>query len=209
MKKKTIAILMAAMLVCGGVAGATVAWLTDSTVTIRNTFTAGDVEIELTEKNPSGEGNVRYAKMIPGSEIIKDPQVTVKAGSEPCYLFVKIEPSDNYSTFFGAFTAENVRIGEDEWQALSVNGVTNVYYRIVNPNNGQPLSANEDFYVLKDNKVQVLDTVTKANMESIKAPNSQPTLTFTAYAVQLENIFSPADAWAQISTTESPTQPST
>ena len=209
MKKKTIAILMAAMLVCGGVAGATMAWLTDSTVTIRNTFTAGDVEIELTEKNPSGDGNLRYAKKIPGSEIIKDPQVSVYGGSEPCYLFVKIEPSVNYSTFFGEFTEENVRIGKDEWQALSVDGVTNVYYRIVNPNNGQPLNENRDFYVLKDNKVQVSKDVTKQDMETIKTSGSYPTLIFTAYAVQLENISSPAVAWAQISPTESPTQPST
>lgn len=189
MKKKTIAILMAAMLVCGGAAGATMAWLTDNTGTIVNTFTYGDINIELTEVNPAGQ----TAKMIPGSDITKDPVVTIKADSEPCYVFVKIEPSENYSTFFGEFTDEKV---SDGWEPL--NGVTNVFYQTIDENNGQPLNEDVKLSVLKEDKVSVLDSVTKQDMEALKTSGKNPTLAFTAYAVQLQNIATPDEAWNQI-----------
>ena len=195
MKKKTIAILMAAMLVCGGAAGATMAWLTDSSQRVTNTFTYGDININLTETMPENQ----TAKMIPGSVIKKDPKVTVEAGSEPCYVFVKIEPTEEYATFFGEFEAKNV---EDDWYLLP--GEENVYYQIVNPNGGQSLTSDEDLYVLKNNEVQVLDTVRKKDMEGIEAPTaSKPTLSFTAYAVQLQNIETPQEAWEQIAPNQS------
>lgn len=191
MKKKTVAILMAAMLVCGGAAGATMAWLTDSTTEIVNTFTYGNIDIDLTEENPEHQ----MAKMIPGSEIEKDPKVTVEAGSEPCYVFVKITPSENYVTFFGEFTAADVAEG---WSSLGSEN--NVYYQIVNPDDGNPLEEDWHAFLLKGNKVTVLDTVTKENMDMLETEvESEPTLAFTAYAVQLQNIDDVNAAWAQIS----------
>lgn len=194
MKRKTIAILMAAMLICGGVAGATMAWLTASSATVTNTFTYGDINIELTEEHPVDQS----AKMIPGSDIAKDPKVTVEEGSEPCYVFVKIEPSGNYSTFFGEFTAEDIAEG---W--IRLDNEDNVFYRIVEAADGLPLSEDTSFYILKNNKVSVLSTVTKADMEELKKdPSKYPTLSFTAYAVQLQNIDGPVEAWAQVPQTQ-------
>ena len=49
MKKKSLALLLAiAIVVVGAVAG-TVAWLTDRTAAVENTFTTSDITIELTE----------------------------------------------------------------------------------------------------------------------------------------------------------------
>ena len=76
-KKKTLLMSLAAvLLVVSGVFG-TLAWLTDSTDSITNTFTVGNIDIDLTETLPTD----RTAKMVPGHTIKKDPKVTVTAGS--------------------------------------------------------------------------------------------------------------------------------
>ena len=75
MKKKLIALTAAFLLVIGAAVAGTVAWLTDKTVTVENTFTVGNIAIELKETQ-------RTYKMVPGQTIDKDPKVSVKAGSE-------------------------------------------------------------------------------------------------------------------------------
>ena len=77
-KKRVIAVLIAVVLIVGAVAGSTLAWFTDYTDPVVNTFTVGDVDIDLDESTGS-----EY-KMIPGFEIMKDPYVTVRADSEKC-----------------------------------------------------------------------------------------------------------------------------
>ena len=55
-----------------------------------------------------------------------------------------------------------------------------------------------EFPVLKDNKVTVLESVTKSMMEKIKNGTvSAPTLTFTAYAVQKDNL-TEGQAWKAV-----------
>lgn len=206
MKKKTIAILMAAMLICGGAIGATVAWLTDTTAEVTNTFTYGNVDIELREEHPAGQ----TAKMIPGNVIEKDPKVTVQTGSEPCYVFVEITPSSNYATFFGTFENANVKSG---WTYLTDEGTSKIYYQEVSPNGENPLNENWTAYILQgtdtypNGAVKVLDTVTKQDMDGLKAAgaNGLPTLSFKAYAVQKANINTASDAWAKVKSTSTPT----
>ena len=99
--KKTVKILAfvlcAVMLVVGSVFG-TYAYLT-STDEITNTFTVGNVEIKLSEAKVTeygavvaGEDRVKTNtyKLIPGHTYTKDPIVYVTAGSEACYLYVKV-----------------------------------------------------------------------------------------------------------------------
>lgn len=167
--------LSAALIVCATVAG-TLAWLTDTTEPVVNTFTVGDINIEL--KETTGE----TYKMVPGIELEKDPTVTVKAGSEACWLFVKVVKSGNFDSFMTFEMA-------DGWNALS--GHAGVYYRNVDATN-----ADTGFDVLKDNKVMVLETVTKTMLEGAKT--NAPTLTFTAYAVQKDGIADAATAWGKV-----------
>ena len=177
MKKKSLALLLAiAIVVVGAVAG-TVAWLTDRTAAVENTFTTSDITIELTET--TGESY----KMIPGCTIAKDPKVTVKTGSEACYLFVKLEESDNFADFMTYKMA-------DGWQALSGNA--GVFYREV-----AAATADTTFEVLQGNQVTVKDTVTNADMTA--AETDKPTLTFKAYAIQKSGFDTAAAAWAEVS----------
>lgn len=175
MKKKTLALVLALTLLVAGVVGGTLAWLTDRTAEVKNTFTVGDINIGLTETTTD-------YKMVPGNTIAKDPTVTVKANSEACWLFVQVTESENLDTFITYAIAEG-------WTALP--GVDGVYYREV------PASAaDQPFSVLKGNTVTVNNTVTKAMLTAKDFAN--PTLTFKAYAVQKDNVASASDAWAKV-----------
>ena len=74
MKKKITLLLSLALAVAIGIGG-TLAWLTDKTESKVNTFTVGNIDIDLTETTTN-------YKMVPGQTIDKDPKVTVEAGSE-------------------------------------------------------------------------------------------------------------------------------
>lgn len=174
---KTFVVMLALVLALGCAVGGTIAWLTAQTGEVKNTFTYGNINITLTET--TGENY----KIIPGKDIAKDPKVTVKANSETCYLFVKVEKT-------GTFVATKVTYDiANDW--MPVDGQTDVYYREVTNS-----ATDQDFYVLKDNKVFVKDTLTK---DDIKDITTDPTLTFTAYAIQQEGFDTAAKAWAEAS----------
>lgn len=181
LKKKSFALLTALALVMGCAIGGTLAWLTDSTEEVKNTFTTSNIEIDLDETT----GDTYTMK--PGWTIEKDPKVTVEAGSEACYLFVKLEKSLNFDNFMTFEMAEG-------WTELTgVEGVTDVYYRTVATN-----AAAQNFPVLKDNQVLVKADVTAEKMEELNS-ETYPTLTITAYASQQykDNAvrFTAAEAW--------------
>lgn len=182
--------LLALVLVIGCVAGGTVAWLVATTDSVTNTFTYGDINIELAETKPVNQ----QAKIIPGVDIEKDPKVTVKANSEACWLFVKVEKT-------GTFVDGKVTYAiADDWTKLTgVDSVDNVYYREVGA-----VTADTSYYVLKGSTeypngvVTVSENLTK---DEIKNITSKPTLTFTAYAVQKEGSADAAAAWAKANPT--------
>ena len=192
---RTFIAMLALVLVIGCAVGGTIAWLTAHTDPVVNTFTYGDINIELTETKPENQ----QAKIIPGVDIEKDPKVTVKANSEACWLFVKVEET-------GTFVANKVTYSiDDGWtQGDGTNIPANVYYREVNA-----VTADTSFYVLKGNTeypngvVTVSEDLTKAEVNSITAEN-QPKLTFTAYAVQKDGINSAAAAWTKANPTTNP-----
>ena len=175
--------LLALVLVIGCVAGGTVAWLVATTDSVTNTFTYGDINIELTETKPEN----KQAKIIPGVDIEKDPKVTVLANSEDCWLFVKVEET-NWPTF----TEEGTTTKKVSWAIANgwtlVPGQTNVYCR--------EAAAGQSFPVLKDNVVTVSQNLTKAEVNTVVA--LQPQLKFTAYAVQKDGSDTAADAWAKV-----------
>ena len=175
--KKTLLTILCTVLVCSCVMGATLALIMDKTETITNTFTIGSIDIDLTESTGTSY------KMVPGATIAKDPKVTVKNGSEACWLFIKVEKSTNFADFMTYAMAEG-------WTELEAG----VYYRKV-----EATTADTPFAVLDGNKVTVKSEVTNA-MAAALTTDTYPTLKFTAYAVQLTDgttEFTPAAAWTQ------------
>lgn len=185
MKKKIFALALVVALLTVVIAGTTLAWLTATTQEVKNTFTTSDIDITLTET--TGENY----KMVPGYTITKDPKVTVLAGSEDCWLFVKLEKSDNFDTYMNTYDMA------EGWTLVA--GQTNVFAREVSASD-----ANQAFAVIKDNQVSVKDSVTKVQMNELTA-ETYPTLTVTAYATQLmkdnNTKFTDVEAWAKVSTT--------
>lgn len=180
--------LLALVLVIGCVAGGTVAWLVAKTEPVVNTFSYGNINIALTEE---AGGTEKQFKIIPGTNIVKDPKVTVTAGSEACWLFVKVEEVGAISTI----TTDPVHYAIDTgWAQLKDKDgkdVSGVYYRLVDA-----VDNDTAFNVLKDNKIIVSGELTKETINGYAV--QQPTLTFTAYAVQKENITTAFDAWAKV-----------
>ena len=99
MKKKSIAIICLLLIVVMAVGGV-LAFMTDESRTV-NTFSVGNVSLELTETKVDNYGNAVTKKgkvvrtedgtgnhyhLIPGKSYIKDPMVTVKGGSEMAYV---------------------------------------------------------------------------------------------------------------------------
>ena len=179
--KKTIALLVAVSMIVGCVIGGTLAWLTHSTGPVTNTFTTSDITVTLEETTG------KDYKMIPGYTIAKDPKVTVTTGSEECYLFVKMEKSNNFDIFMTYEIAEG-------WTAL--DGIAGVYYRVI-----ETADMGKPYNILKDDQVAVEDTVTKAMMDGLTS-ETYPTLTVTAYASQLyknnTETFTAAEAWENV-----------
>ena len=81
---KTMFMILAVVLIVGISVGGTLAWLTDTTTPVTNTFTVGDINITLAESE-----NLNL-KMVPGNTITKDPKVTVKGDT----AFVTVKDSN-------------------------------------------------------------------------------------------------------------------
>lgn len=231
LSKKSIALVLALAMVVGSVVGGTIAWLTAGTKEVENVFTTSSIGVDLKETT------TEY-KMIPGWTIEKDPKAYVDEDSEDCYLFVKItgknaditKKDDSGIYHLGDYIVYAVDKG---WTA--VPNVENVFYKIINDagekGKGNPhiilgegtykdpmkIEDTADDVIVKwnDNSVAVKPSVTKEMMDSLTEDN-YPTLSFTAYAVQLwktneptenatedqieEAQFTPGEAWQQVST---------
>lgn len=195
--------------------GGTLAWLTDNTETVTNTFTVGDINITLVEHeydpedtdaklNDTPVDEVSY-KLIPGTTYFKDPTLTLKAGSEKCYLFVKFEEINDPATYLVYDSildkeGNNWTQGKGDDADDADHIPTNVWYRVMEaiPADGE----DAEFELLAGNEVMVKGTIVKANPGTgevvMPADDAQPQLKYTAYAVQFDNVESAADAWAMV-----------
>ena len=193
MKKKILALV----LVFGAAVGGTIAYLTDTTGPIANTFTVGKVDITLTETfNTDTDGDrtndAWKAQLIPGTTYAKDPVVTVIADSEDCWLFVKFEEKNDAATYLN-YTSNLTP--ENGWTPGDGTDIpSNVWYRAVNK-----ADATKSFQLLAgDNTyttgcISVKDAVTKDDMAAASAAE----LVYTAYACQKDNMTA-VDAWAEV-----------
>lgn len=193
MKKKILALTLVFALALALGIGGTVAWLTDKTDSVVNTFTVGDINITLTETTGTD-----YT-FVPGDTLAKDPKVTVTAGSEACYLFVKVEEANNTVTgLTNKVISWSVDDGTDpasKW--VPVPRHDGYWYRTVPAVAADTTEANlPSFYVLKDNQVTVNENVTKEMVGALK--DTPPTITVTAAAVQKDNVNTVTDAWNKL-----------
>ena len=220
MKKKILAVVLAVVILAVAAIGATLAWLMDKTEAVVNTFVLGNISISLEETIDNDNGlNGNAYKLIPGATYEKDPTVTVSADSEDCYLFVKVV-EDNGDLPDGDDNVDALvwTIAEG-WNELGTG--TGIYYREITDltdeeiENETPARKGAAYSVLANDKIQVATTLTKDHIDSLTATEDNtpklPSLTITAYAIQMDNLTLPTEytgvynntiydyAWAQVS----------
>lgn len=192
--KKGFALLLALVLVIGCVVGGTLAWLTATSDTVTNTFTVGDINIEL--KETTGD----TYKIIPGSTAAKDPKVTVKAGSEACWLFIRIQEENNTMSD-GTTKLVNYTVASG-WTAVPNHD--GYYYRTVDAVAEGTADANlPAYYVFAGNTTYANGYVTY-NENIVKGQvteNNQPKIIITSAAVQKDNVADVATAFAKLPST--------
>lgn len=183
--------------------GGTIAWLTDKTDAVTNTFTTADIDIDLTETwnaDDPNDSDTQFdhweAKLVPGTTYAKDPKVTVKAGSEPCWLFIKVTDTNNTVTGLeGNVLSYSVDTG---WTA--VDDHSGFYYTEITtmPETDTPyyVLAGQGTGAYKNGYVTVNEDLTKTMEESMG--NNTPTITVMAAAVQKENVSTVSDAWGKL-----------
>ena len=159
MKKKLSILAVIAILAVASFA--TLAYLTDSTGAVTNTFTVGDLDIELTETY------TQNSKIYPGATISKTPVVTVLANSEPSYLYVMV---DNQLSPHGV-----LNILPANWVSIGANGTRTVYrYTSV-----VPLSASAQTFTVFST-VSFSGSLTNAQLATLQGKN----IVIKAYAHQ-------------------------
>ena len=168
--------------------GGTIAWLTDKTDKVENTFTVGDVSIELKESPLNSDGTYgapaagtqNEYKLIPGHVYTKDPTIHVTAGSEEVWLFVKVENGIEGIEADGDTDTIAEQLAANGWTKL--DGVDNVYWHAV----VDARQAAQD--------VPVFGTFTIGN-EADVSTYGDASVNVTAYAVQKDSFASAAAAW--------------
>ena len=218
---------LALIVIIGGSIGGTLAWLTDKTTEVTNTFTVGNIAIKLEESwNTDGSDNDTLAdswsaKIIPGNSYEKDPKVTVLSGSEDCWLFVTMTVKNNTVPNSNK-TLIQYEFNNEGWQTLNdvtyLEEGTTVYYRDVSTSQN-----NQSWNLLKNivnnnewvgGSVKINSELTKEDLDKYYTTDDQgkwtvdssvatPTISFQAFAIQKSNFSDANSAWAEISKTSS------
>ena len=198
---KSVLLIGALALIFVCTAGGTLAWMFDKTDPITNTFVVGDIAITLTESDTDGDGDKKtnsYSFETAGEDgkqfaISKDAVVTVAKDSEDCWLFVKVEESAKFGTLLEYEMAEYEAAGG--WKQLELSDLpegTSVWYLKAIDN-----TSDKAFEILKDKSVYVKSDVSQAQLDALEEKD-YPTLTFSAYAIQLDQVATAAEAWAKL-----------
>lgn len=213
MKTKRKALLLtfcAVLLVVASVLG-TIAYLTAND-TVTNTFTVGQVAINLDEAKVTEDGEAvtsaervkanRY-KLLPGHTYTKDPTVTVLKGSESSYIKMTVtftmakELDDIFAPNGANLTSIFKDYDSDYWIAKG------------NTENTTANTRTYEFWYKEAVGAPTADVKLKALFDSITVPstinNDQlktiagMTITVNAYAIQADGFTTAEEAWAAFS----------
>lgn len=214
LRKILLTICSAMLLVCLSV-GATVAYLTSTTDTVKNTFTAGKVEIALDEAKVDSNGTALTGeaaervqaneyKLLPGHTYDKDPTVTVKAGSEPSYikLNVVVTKSKELDAIFGDDGAELITIftgyDSNNWIYKGNTKDTTANTRTYEFWYKETVDARENAVTLDAlfDQIKMPGEITNKQLATIAGM----TITVTAHAIQADGFKDAEAAWKAYST---------
>lgn len=206
MKKSIALVMMAVLLVAASVMG-TLAYLT-SKDTVKNTFTVGKVKITLDEAKVNTDGTLvqnadrvktNSYKLLPGHTYNKDPMVTVLKGSEPSYIKMTVTFSNaneldtifaptgaDLTSIFNGYDAANWIAKGNTKDATANTRTYEFWYK-------EPVGAPNDDVALDAlfDSITVPGNITQEQLATIEGM----TITVNAYAIQADGSTDAADAW--------------
>ena len=190
LSRKALVVLSLMMVLVLAAVGGTIAWLTAESGAVTNTFTVGDINIDLKEHKLNSDNtlddtqevtaNNNY-KVVPGRTSPKDPFVTVAANSEKCYVYVTVENN----LVIGDKTVASVNIVDTDWVVVDTSKNKTLYRYIGTQSTGSVVDAMNAAVTLP-----VFTQVTFSESDITKANISQlnnKTIVVNAYAHQSEN----------------------
>lgn len=201
--KKIILFGLCAALLIGASVMGTMAYLQSQSPTAAYSMGIGNVSITLADAAaPSTAPNegatvsteIDPYKLIPGTTIAKAPTITVAAGSQACWLFVKIGEEGSVKIGDDTYSCRDFldyAIAEG-WKQLNVEDEI-IYYCMVEASadaqNIGILAADPGTETEKGkwgaNEIYIKETVTKEMLKALKADDAElPSISFTAYAIQ-------------------------
>lgn len=198
--KKILALALSIAVVASIAAAGTLAYLTSTTSVVENTFTVGDIEIDLKEHKLQEDGSLgaaeveknTYNRILPGQIVNKDPFVTVKAGSEDCFLYVCVDNKLNAIGLSADTNAKGIKasttdLDTNAWVAISDPTADKVVYRY---GDTSVKYSDEDQVFSVFNHVIFDDELTSADMEEIQNLEGDVncTIQIQAFAHQATNL---------------------
>lgn len=192
--KKITAILLSVVLILCCAVGGTLAWLAAEVDPVTNTFTVGNITIELKEHKLNDDGTLdtnnevteNTYKIVPGATQNKDPFVRVTKGSEKCYVYVCVENN----LVIGSDAVGTYNISEFGWTKVATSG-NKILYRF-----NEIVDASEAAQTCQVFSKVTYDgaKITKMNIDTLK----DKTIVIDAFAHQSDNTDqATADAAAQ------------
>jgi predicted ribosomally synthesized peptide with SipW-like signal peptide len=181
MKRKILAVaLMVCVLVLSAVTG-TLAWLTDSTEAVENTFLFGKVEVTLNSPETIPD------TIVPGNKVPKTADVTVSTDSVNAWVFVKVDVPAEFKVQAGIANPVviNYQVGSgvDQWTLLDATNNVYGYNSIMTRGN----TTSDLFTEIGFDSGLSSEQVLTMNGKTISA---------RAAAVQAEGVNSLNDAWS-------------
>lgn len=198
MKKsvKALLLVMCAIVLVVATVFTTLAFLQDTTKTLTNTFSIGKVSITLKETKvnmygqavdaednvlPEGSDPVYVDatdnagandyKIVPGTEYIKNPFVTVADGSETSFVYIAVKDTFNHD-----IVESGLEISDTEWTYLKdLTDGSKVYYY------NNPVAAGSKLNVFSTEKFTI-----KGDLGDIVLDETE--IAITAYAIQADNL---------------------
>lgn len=204
-KKKTIIAAIVLLLVF--IVGGAIAYFTD-TDNATNTFTIGNVDIELEEENwdttDNDNNNVPDASqdLMPGETVAKDPKINNISTTNPAFVYAKVEVPCTTATSPATpqeFFSYTVNSGWTELSSAAVactsgGTATHVYYY----GSGSTLTS----VAAGASTATVFDNVTLlSTLTGNEGVTGNKNVVVTGYGIQTQGLASttPADVWGNFS----------
>lgn len=223
--KAIVALVALVMILAIGIGG-TLAYLTNKTNQVTNTFVMGDIgTLTLTEPDEDTNTNENGDYVIvPGATITKDPVVKYTPVDEdeevvpvPVYVFVEISTGTATNNWHVENNVYSISLALDEdgnkvatggtmtelmrWEVNTADGAWTAVNGVSGVyykalNAGDTLGVN-GLAVIKDNQITVSDKITKSTIGDVAGAAQD--ISFTAYAIQQATFETdPAAAWTAV-----------